>query len=286
VNRFASSERHGAHVTGDRPQLVSVLSGKGGVGKSILAFNLAERAAELGYLTLLVDADCACGNLHVLANVDPGGGFEKFASEQSAVADLVVSFNESLKLLPRSSYGPIESLSSISQIARCAARLRKDAAGYDLVVIDHGSGINPVATVFAGASDANLLIMVPELTSISDCYGLYKYLRQTDRAIDCRVVLNRMESDAEAEYLWARFAAVIEQFMGETPRRAGQIVEDDAVRRSVAEQRPISGIDPESLVLQALDKIIRDLSSGSVVATANNQSKTINVLTAPADIRE
>ena len=145
---------------------------------------------------------------------------------------------------------------------------------------------NPVATVFAGASDANLLIMVPELTSISDCYGLYKYLRQTDRAIDCRVLLNRMESSAEAEYLWARFAAVIEQFMGETPRRAGLILEDEAVRRSVAEQRPISGIAAESNVLQALDDIVRDLRTASEVAAANNQPKTINVMTAPADIRE
>jgi flagellar biosynthesis protein FlhG len=286
VNRFDKSGRPVASPKAGRPMMVSVLSGKGGVGKSVIAYNLAERAATSGYRTLLVDADYACGNLHILANTDPADGFEKFAQGQGTLNDLAVTLNENLYLLARSSFGPIESLSSLSQIARCAARLRQQSNGFDLVVVDHGSGINTVATVFAGTSDRNLLVMVPELTSISDCYGLYKYLRQTDHAIDCRPLLNRVESETEAEYLWARFAAVVEQFLKETPRQAGVLPEDTAFRSSVANQQPISVVAPDSPVLQALDKIIRALNSRSSAATTDSQPQEINVLTAPADIRE
>jgi flagellar biosynthesis protein FlhG len=266
--------------------MVSILSGKGGVGKSVIAYNLAERAAATGYRTLLVDADCHGGNLHILTNSDPADGFDKFAREQGTLLDLAVTLNENLHLLARSSFGPIESLSTLSRIARCAARLRQQSTGFDLVVVDHGSGINTVATVFAGASDLNLLVMVPELTSISDCYGLYKYLRQTDRAIDCRILLNRAESDSDAEYLRVRFGAVVEEFMKETPRQAGVLPEDGAFRRSVASQQPISVIAPDSPVLHALDEIIRGLNSRSTAATTNNQPSTKNFLTPPADIRE
>ena len=91
-----------------------------------------------------------------------------------------------------------------------------------------------------------------------------------------------LERDAQAAF--AR--AVVEQFMGETPRRSGLILEDEAVRRSVAEQRPISGVNAESPVPQALEDIVRDLGSDPVVAAANKQPKTINVMTASADIRE
>ncbi len=286
MNRFDPSTGSRLSERVARTLMISILSGKGGVGKSVLAFNLAERAAAFGYRTLLVDADFACGNLHILTNLDPKDGFDKFVSEQGTVTALAVTYNDNLRLLARSACGPIESLTSVSQIARCAARLRQQTAKYDLVVIDHGSGINATATVFAGASDVNLLVMVPELTSISDCYGLYKYLRQADRSIDCRVIQNRVESTPEAEYLWTRFVAVVEQYLGETPRRAGVVPEDEAFRRSVATQQPMSVASPDSSVLQSLEDIIRGLTTWSNAATEIVQPRTINVMTAPADIRE
>ena len=75
--------------------IVSILSGKGGVGKSVIAFNLAEPAAAARSKTLLVDADICCGNQHILANIDPGRGLDAFALGQANLADTVCGFNES-----------------------------------------------------------------------------------------------------------------------------------------------------------------------------------------------
>ncbi|MCX6834904.1 MAG: AAA family ATPase [candidate division Zixibacteria bacterium] len=268
------------------PKLVSVLSGKGGVGKSVIALNLAERTAHLGYRTLLVDADLSFGNLHILANVDPADGLDAFAREQKNLSDATVRINDNLALLARSESGPVDELASTQALAALAAKLRSETNRYDLVVIDHGSGITTSATVFANASDINLLILAPELTSIADCYGLCKYLYQSNRAIDCRLLFNRIASDSEAEYVWTRFRAMAEQFLGQTPGLAGALPEDASVRQSVAAQSPISAVAPDSPLLRAMESVISNLGWTVSSPAASTQTREINIVTASADIRK
>ena len=285
MNRSGKSTHKSVPTTAG-PRLVSIMSGKGGVGKSVIAFNLAERAAHLGLRTLLVDADLSCGNLHILANVDPGDGLDAFAFGQKRLSDTAVTIKDNLTLLARSSGDPTGPLASIEAAAALAARLRVEAHDHDLVVIDHGSGVSPLAAAFAQASDLNLLVLAPELTSIADCYGLCKYLYQTDRAMNCRLLFNRIESEGEAEYVWTRFTAMAEQFLGQTPGLAGALPEDPSVRQSVAGQRPASESAPEAPFVLALENVIRSLGREVSPRAASIQTREINVVTASADIRE
>ncbi len=266
-------------------QLVSVLSGKGGVGKSVLSFNLADRAAAIGQRVLLLDGDLCCGNLHILANVDPADGLDAYAAGQKTLAESTVSYSSRLDILARSATGPLATLDSVTTVARWAERLRRDATEYDLVIIDHSSGISDTATLLAAASDINLLVAVPELTSISDCYGLCKYLYGANQTITCRLLINRTESDAEADQVWTKFAAMTEQFLGRVPGLAGSIPETGDIRRSVAHQRSIAAFAPEAAVLQRLDSIVGNLAAASS-ASATKTNSGINNLTASADIRE
>lgn len=267
-------------------RVVSILSGKGGVGKSVVAFNLAERAAAAGLKTILVDADIYCGNLHILANIIPSGGLDAFVKEQKSLSEAITRYNENLDILARSETGPLEQLASAMDVARCVDRLRQAASAYDLVIIDHSSGISDTATVFANASDMNLLLLVPELTSISDCYGLCKYLYQANQSVDCRLLINRVESDDEADHIWTKFAAMAEQFLGRVPSLAGTLPEDKAVRQSIASQRPIIEISPKSLVAQALAGIVRNLMAELSPTTVSNSTLEINSVTATAEVRE
>jgi flagellar biosynthesis protein FlhG len=285
VDKLDNGVRESARFAA-RPKLVSVLSGKGGVGKSVVAFNLAERTAHLGYQALLVDADLSCGNLHILANVDPADGLDAFACGQKSLTDATVRINGNLALLARSGSGPADALTSVSALASLATKVRSEAHRYDLVVIDHGSGITTSAAVFASASDINLLVLAPELTSIADCYGLCKYLYQSDRAIDCRLLFNRVASDSEAEYIWTRFRAMAEQFLGQTPGLVGALPEDASVRQSVASQSPISAVAPDSPILRAIENVISNLGWASPPQAAATQTREINIVTASADIRK
>lgn len=267
-------------------RMISVLSGKGGVGKSVIAFNLAERIAAAGYKTLLVDADLCCGNLHILANVDPRDGLETYANEQTTLAEAVVGISNRLDLLARSQTGPIKTFESTQAIARWVGRLRGEAEPYDLVIIDHGSGISDTATVLASASDISLLVLVPELTSISDCYGLCKYLYDGNTALDCRLLINWVESEDEAEYVWTKFAAVSEKFLGRVPGLIGSIPQDNAFRRSVASQQPLAEVAPQAPVIQVLTEIARSLVSDLGLTTSGPSITTLNNEPALAEIRE
>ena len=175
-------------------RLVSLLSGKGGVGKSVLTYNLAERLAFRGHRVLLVDLDVYCGNLHILANVSFRYGVTQVVNEDLSLKEAVTFLGDNLDLLATDGRGWPEDISSTRAAAQLAARLRNEGQQYDLILIDHPSGKCQSSTVMAAASDINLLVVVPELTSIADACGLYKHLLTTDGSLDCRLLINRPRS--------------------------------------------------------------------------------------------
>lgn len=264
------------------PVLISVLSGKGGVGKSVLAFNFAERMASRGNRVLLVDGDLTGGSLPVLANVDADSGLERYLAHSSPLVDAVVNVRDHLDLLGRSTIEPLPDMARLDQQADFVRRLRIEAAGYERIVIDQSSGVTDFATIVAGASDINLLVLVPELTSISDCYGLFKHLRNVCPDVDCHLLLNRTESDEESDDVFSRFAAMTEQFLGASPTLAGALPEEPLVKRAVALQRALVEVDPEVSILQRLS-LVDERLFGTV---APDTISRINNLTALADIRE
>ncbi len=270
-----------------RPTIVSILSGKGGVGKSVIAFNLSERLSSLGHQTLLVDADSMCGNIHILANVQAERGFQQFASG-SPLSQCECVLNDTWTIMASGSNPAETSGIDVSQAARVIERLRQEAVRYDFVVIDHGSGVSNISTVMAHGSDVNLLVLIPELTSIADCYGLYKYLLNANGSIDCRLLVNRTVSEDEAEYVQSKFFTVTSRFLGRIPGYSGHLSESTLVRRSVARQMPMVGLEPEAPILQQLTGIIENLVGPMEVSTtdsARTQETTINERPETADTR-
>ena len=240
-------------------KLLSVLSGKGGVGKSVLAFNLAERMAALGRNVLLVDGDINSGNLDILANVGCDFGFQQFASGNLSLKEAITNLKDNLDLLPAIRGNELWDLHDTGLAARIAKRLRQESAIYDIVVLDHSSGVSKMATVMAHASDINLLVVVPELTSIADCYGLYKYLLEANQSIDCHLLINRVNSNDEADYIHKKFDALTERFLGKPPRYFGYLLEDELFRSSIARQASLSALDTDSQSVKTVTELARML---------------------------
>ena len=167
LRNAADSQRSAGSIS-----LVSVISGKGGVGKSILTFNLGERLAFRGFRTLLVDADMSCGNLHVLSNAVGLGSFDLFATGALGLGDAVESCGECLDLLPATSNMTAEEVHQVTDGVTLSQLIRTQATGYDFVLIDHASGVSEFAHSTAVGSDLALIVLIPELTSVADAYGL------------------------------------------------------------------------------------------------------------------
>jgi flagellar biosynthesis protein FlhG len=272
----------------DSSRFVSVLSGKGGVGKSIIAFNLGDVMARRGLRTLLVDADISSGDLHVMANVRADYGIAQFASGELSLREAVAHVHDGLDILVASQSDSLVDSSNVTAAARLMERLRSEASSYDFVLLDHGSGVNAQAVVMAHASDLNILVLVPELTSIADCYGLYKHLLNANREIDSRLLPNRIQAEEEAEYIREKFAAMAHRFLGRVPRYLGYIPEDRTVRTALASQVAISQSDmnsPAAAALSDVAAVLADTLSDGMSEESGIPQKTISKTLATADTR-
>ncbi len=265
--------------------MISVLSGKGGVGKSIIAFNLAYQIASLGYRLLLVDADVSSGNLHILTNAVCHSGIKQFASGQLSLGQAVTRVNGQMDILAASDPGPIPELEDVTAWARLMARLREQSSPYHGIIIDHSSGVSNHATVLAHASDLSLLVLVPELTSIADAYGLYKYLIQTNENIDCRLCVNRVQSEQEASYIHQRFGALADRFLGQVPALMCWMFEDPTVAAALAAQKPLAEVDPDGSAVQSLAALGREIVNDLLPSEPAGSMEMIKETTTVADIR-
>lgn len=271
------------------PRVLSILSGKGGVGKSVLAFNLAHHFSTLRIRVLLVDADFAAGNLHVLANVPSRVGANEYLTRQLSLGEAITKIDDRLSLLAASWNDRLAEDRNVVVTAQFLNDLRADASSdYDLIIVDHASGRSNQSATLAHASDLNLLVVVPELTSLTDAYALYKFLIGLNRHLPCGLVINRTQSSDEVGYIRTKFPELTQRFLGTSPIYCGFLSESTLVRKSIANQSPWSQMEPGSSSTNELDIIANRLADIVLIdngPTRANPDITINKVTATADIR-
>lgn len=223
-----------------------------------------------------------------LANIHAEYGIAQYASGELSLREAVISLHTGLDILAATRSDVLAEGKDVSATARFLERLRSDAVEYDLAILDHGSGVSNQAIVMAHASDLNLLVLIPELTSIADCYGLYKLLLGANRRTDCQVLVNRTQDQAEAEYIVEKFTAMTDRFLGQTPGFIGHVPEDSTVRAAVAAQAPIYQVDTNSPAARALNEVSRILAETPAAPLAAEPAITpqaISKTPATADIK-
>lgn len=240
-------------------RVVSVVSGKGGVGKTVLAYNMALGLSQNGSRVLLIDADFFFGNLHILANVYPVDGLNRFISGDGVLEAAITKINSKLDLL--ASFG--ENLFDTADV-KASRVMMKNIIGqcgrYDFVIVDHSSGVSTFTEQFAEISNINLLVLVPELTSISDGFGFIKYIHQKNRKSNCSFLINRCSSVEESDLIHKKFCALSESYLDVTPVYMGSITDSDDFRKSVSRQQSIYEINVNSVVVQQLRDITQNLN--------------------------
>lgn len=265
--------------------MVSIVSGKGGAGKSMVAFNVAERLSASGASVLLVDGDLECGNQHILANMSCAFGVTEFVADEMPLSDAVTKINDLWHLLP----APASDGQSNCDLSKLADKLRFYGNNYDIIIIDLPSGITSDTLATAVSSELCLLLLLPELTSISDCFGLYKRICKQDRTTRCALLVNRAESDTEAIEIHDGFAELCRQFLRQFPESAGSLPEDSLFRKALASQQPLASLEPEAGAVQCLTKLARYIFNSGYSGkseTGKIHIKSTKEEPATADIRE
>lgn len=241
------------------PQIVSVMSGKGGSGKSVIAQNLALAAGQSGLKTLLVDFDWSLGSQHVLSNAAVSSGIEHVMYDGAYVNDCAVEIGANTSLLVSASVFSEREWPSDSEVREFIDHCRGSLFTYDLIVIDTPSGILSQLRTIAQNSDATLLLVNPELTTISDSYGLFKWLIQAERKLNMFMLLNRVSGAAEATDIAERFGILTSRFLNLKLQVISFVQEDRHMREAVARQRAVVELTPESVISNQFHTLISRL---------------------------
>lgn len=226
---------------------LAVTGGKGGVGKSHVAVNVAWAIAQRGVRVLLVDADLAMANLDVLLRLSPRRTLEHVERGEADLASCRIDVAENLALLPATS--GVAELSDLAPERRTA--LLKDLAQlareYDLVVIDTAAGIARETRAFLGLADWAFVVTTPEPTSLTDAYALIKAITRDEARAALEVVVNMASSQEEAQRVAHKLAFVAGRFLERRVELAGWIPRDAAVLLATRSQVPLLREAPRSL---------------------------------------
>lgn len=191
-----------------KTKVISLSSGKGGVGKTSLVANLGYTFASLGKNVLLIDGDWTLGKLGIALGVRPHWTVEEVLRQKILLREAVEPVAENLSLLasPSGSIG----FDELDYVARRQLffEIESFRDQFDIILIDHGSGIHASILEFAAASHHQLVVTTPEPTSYTDAYAIMKLLSKRYAIREFGLVVTNAPSDLETQSIVARFCDV------------------------------------------------------------------------------
>jgi flagellar biosynthesis protein FlhG len=229
-------------ASGEAPQrraarVVAITSGKGGVGKTNVAVNLAARLARMARRVIVLDADLGLANADVVCNVGSAGNLAHVVAGRRKLEDVMVDAPGGFSLIPGAS--GLSQMAAMSEFerARLLQMLRQIESEHDLIIIDTGAGISPNVLSFVLAADEILVVTTPEPTSVTDAYAMIKTISRRSEAAKVGLLVNMAKDRAEARRVFERMNAVCRRFLGLSLTSAGYVVNDPHVGLAVRRRR-------------------------------------------------
>ena len=219
--------------------LLAVAGAKGGVGKTMVATNLALLLARAGHRTLLVDFDPGCGNVAVHLRLAARVDLDAVAAGDAPPAAAVVDGPAGLRVVLGRSGSTLLAGDDDAPRARALQALATLARDHDVVVADTGAGLGPATLAVCERADLVLGLTTPDAAALTDAYALAKVLHRRGLPLP-RLVVNRVGSREQAMRTATKLAAVARQFLGAGSSLCGWVAQDPLVERSLAEQRPLA----------------------------------------------
>lgn len=240
-------------------RVITVTSGKGGVGKTNITINLAIALSEQGQRVIILDADFGLANIDVLFGIAPQYTLLDVIKSKRNILEVLTEGPRSIKFISGGS--GVEDLARLDrqQIARFVDDMSMLDKLADIIIVDTGAGLSENVMSFVTAADEVLLVTTPEPTSITDAYALIKMVSNRDKTKKIRVIVNRSESSSEARDVLNKLVLVADKFLGIKLEPAGYILHDESVVKAVKQQQPFSILYPRSQAARNIREISEKL---------------------------
>lgn len=240
-------------------RVISITSGKGGVGKTNISLNLAYALAGLGQQVFVLDADLGLANIDVLLNLSPAFTMEHVLSGEKTINDIIITGPNQIKILPSSS--GIHEMADLDQEdqSRLFRSLEQINQQMDYLLIDTGAGIASNVLRFNAAANELLVVVTPEPTSMTDAYSLIKVLATHYKVRNFSLISNSVISQQEGKAVFDRLHKVVSDFLGIQINYAGFVFKDPSLERAVRSQKLLLELYPNAPASRCITHLAQNL---------------------------
>lgn len=251
--------------TGGSPQVISITSGKGGVGKTSVVSNLAVTWARQGARVLIIDADLGLANIDVVFGLSPRFTLNHFFAHKRTLKEIMIKGPYGISILPAGS--GVQRFTTLipSQHLRLIDELDSLNNDFDLVLVDTGAGISENVTYFSTAAQTILVVTTPQLTAITDAYALIKVLalRYHEKKFD--LIVNTAKNKQEALQVYEKITTVANHFLRVSVDFAGWLPYEKRLNDALSKQKAFVDLYPKSKLSDGCLRIIDKLQAVSEI---------------------
>ncbi len=258
--REIMQNKNGSVKKGTR--VIAISSGKGGVGKTNIAVNIAIAYAQLGKKVVVFDADLGLANVNVILGVIPQYNLYHLIKKQKRMRDIIIQTEYGIQF--------IAGASGFSKIANLSDEERKrfinelnELSSADVIIIDTSAGVSENVLSFIAASDDVIIVTTPEPTAITDAYGIIKIIATEidNLELGIKLIINRVKSVVEGKKVAQRVINIAGQFLNIKVDYLGFVYEDSVVHSAVLKQKPFITLDPGSKASISIKHIVGRLEN-------------------------
>lgn len=227
-------------------RVISVTSGKGGVGKTNIVSNLAFILSKMGKKIFIFDADIGLANIDVMLGLTPEYNLQHFFSGEKPLSDIIIEGPVGMKIFPASS--GVQELAELTHEQKLSLISELESINHtiDLLFIDTGAGISSNVMYFNLAAQEKIVVATPEPTSITDAYAIMKVMSKKYSENRFNLIVNEARDEKEADELYSNLSSVAERFLNISIDYLGYVVKDDHVPLSIKNQKPVTMLYPRA----------------------------------------
>ena len=283
LRQMVQQQNRGGQVsdatTGKHARIITVTSGKGGVGKSSFAINLALMFRRQGKRVIIFDADFGLANIEVMFGVIPKYTLADLMFKGKEIGEVICEGPDGVMFVSGGS--GIARLVNLDkeQIRRLVGKLSELDSMADVVIVDTGAGISSSVLEFVAASPEVVLVATPEPTSITDSYALLKALSmfQGFESEHTKIMLlgNKTTSPRDGINMYEKLSTVVDRFLNLSLEYLGCVPTDDSVVKAIMKQSPVVMEYPNSSASRSYANIMATLADGSRQTNVTKEKRGI-----------